>query len=39
MIYLDYAANNKYVNLIGGILLLIMGIILIFKPEWIMFSF
>lgn len=30
---------NKYVNLIGGILLLIMGILLIFKPEWIMFSF
>lgn len=30
---------NKYVNLIGGILLLVMGILLILKPEWIMFNF
>lgn len=30
---------NKYVNLIGGILMVIMGMLLIFKPEWIMFNF
>ena len=30
---------NKYVNLIGGILMILMGILLIFKPEWIMFNF
>lgn len=30
---------NKYVNLIGGILMIIMGILLIFKPEWIMLNF
>lgn len=30
---------NKYVNLIGGVLMFIMGILLIFKPEWIMFNF
>lgn len=30
---------NKLVKFIGGILMLIMGILLIFKPEWIMFNF
>ncbi len=30
---------NKYVNLIGGIIMLIMGILLIFKPEIIMLNF
>lgn len=30
---------NKYVNLLGGIIMIIMGILLIFKPEWIMFNF
>ena len=30
---------NKFVNLIGGILMIIMGLLLIFKPEWIMFNF
>ena len=30
---------NKYVNLIGGILLLLMGILLIFKPDWVMLNF
>ena len=29
---------NKFVNLIGGILMIIMGLLLIFKPEWIMFN-
>ena len=30
---------NKYVNLVGGILLLLMGILLIFKPDWVMLNF
>lgn len=30
---------NKCVNLIGGILMILMGLLLIFKPEWIMFNF
>lgn len=30
---------NKFVNLIGGILMIVMGLLLIFKPEWIMFNF
>ena len=30
---------NKYVNLIVGILLVLMGILLIFKPEWVMLNF
>ncbi|MCK5416010.1 hypothetical protein KAI92_01115 [Candidatus Parcubacteria bacterium] len=28
---------TKYANLIGGIIIFILGILLIFKPEWIMF--
>jgi len=27
----------KYSNLIGGLLILILGLLLIFKPEWLMF--
>lgn len=30
---------NKFVNLVGGVLMILMGILLIFKPEWIMFNF
>ena len=30
---------NKFVNLVGGILMVLMGLLLIFKPEWIMFNF
>ena len=30
---------SKYSKLIGGILMLIIGVLLIVKPEWIMFNF
>ena len=30
---------NKYSHLIGGIIMLIIGALLIFKPEWLMFNF
>lgn len=30
---------SKYSHLIGGIIMLIIGILLIVKPEWIMFNF
>lgn len=30
---------NKYVHLIGGLIMIFMGVLLIFKPEWIMFNF
>ena len=30
---------NKYSHLIGGILMLIIGVLLILKPEWLMFNF
>ena len=30
---------NKYVNLVGGILMIIMGLLLIFKPDWVMLNF
>ena len=30
---------GKLVNLIGGILMLILGVLLILKPEWVMFNF
>lgn len=30
---------NKYSHLISGILMLVIGILLIFKPEWLMFNF
>jgi len=30
---------NKYSHLLGGIIMLIIGVLLIFKPEWLMFQF
>ena len=30
---------SKYSHLVGGIIMVIVGILLIFKPEWIMFNF
>ena len=30
---------NKYSHLLGGIVMLIIGILLIIKPEWLMFNF
>lgn len=30
---------NKYSHLIGGLIMLVMGILMIFKPEWIMMNF
>ena len=30
---------NKYSHLIGGILMFLIGILLILKPEWLMFNF
>ena len=30
---------NKYSHLVSGILMFIIGILLIFKPEWLMFNF
>ena len=30
---------GKISKLVGGILLLLIGILLIFKPEWLMFNF
>ena len=30
---------NKYSHLIGGIIMLLIGILLILKPEWLMFNF
>ena len=30
---------NKYSHLLGGIIMLVMGLLLIFKPEWLMFLF
>ena len=30
---------NKYSHLIGGIIMLIVGLLLLFKPEWLMFNF
>ena len=30
---------SKYSHLIGGILMFIIGILLIVKPEWLMFNF
>jgi uncharacterized membrane protein HdeD (DUF308 family) len=29
---------GKWSKLIGGVLMLILGILLIFKPEWLMFG-
>ena len=30
---------NKYSHLIGGIIMLVVGLLLIFKPGWLMFNF
>lgn len=30
---------NKYVTIISGIIMFLMGVLLIFKPEWIMLNF
>ena len=30
---------NKYSHLLGGIIMLLIGFLLIFKPEWLMFQF
>ena len=30
---------NKYSHLIGGIIMLIIGLLIILKPEWLAFSF
>lgn len=30
---------NKYSHLVGGIIMLIVGVLLILKPEWLMFQF
>jgi hypothetical protein len=30
---------TKYSHLIGGLIMLIIGLLLILKPEWIMFNF
>lgn len=30
---------NKYVKIVGGILMIVMGLLLIFKPAWIMLNF
>ncbi len=30
---------NKYSHLIGGAIMLVVGVLLLFKPEWLMFQF
>ena len=30
---------NKFSHLLGGIIMLIIGILLLFRPEWLMFQF
>ena len=30
---------SKYSNLIGGIIIFLIGLLLLLKPEWIMFNF
>ena len=30
---------NRVSHLVGGILMILMGVLLIFKPEWLMFNF
>lgn len=30
---------SKFVHLIGGLIMILMGVLLIFKPEWIMLNF
>lgn len=33
------AKYGKYSHLIGGIIMVLIGLLMIFKPEWLMFSF
>ena len=30
---------TKYTHLIGGLIMLIIGILMLVKPEWLMFNF
>ena len=30
---------GKYSHLIGGIIMVVIGILMIYKPEWLMFNF
>ena len=30
---------NKFSHLLGGIIMIIIGVLLIFKPGWLMFNF
>lgn len=30
---------NKYSHLVGGLIMLVVGLLVIFKPEWLMFTF
>jgi hypothetical protein len=30
---------NKYSHLLGGVIMLLVGLLLLFKPEWLMFQF
>ena len=30
---------GKYSHLVGGIIMVLIGILMIFKPEWLMFNF
>ena len=30
---------GKYSHLIGGIIMVIIAILMVFKPEWLMFNF
>ena len=30
---------TKYSHLIGGIIMLLIGLLMIFKPSWLMFNF
>ena len=43
MITLSISAKStkytKYVNLIAGIIMILIGLLLMIKPEWVMFNF
>jgi putative Mn2+ efflux pump MntP len=30
---------GKYAHLIGGILMLLIGVLMLFKPDWLMLNF
>ena len=30
---------NQYSHLLGGVIMLLVGILLLLKPEWLMFQF